>query len=104
MHTGARLVAKNCNFDERLALSVQKHIPKPLHAHAFNAQMILFSIFHLALQVYGSPSLEEYLHNPVMSLLARNIERRDFILHAHGRVCGHMGVVVVVCEYTFCVH
>ena len=43
-------------------------------------------IFHLALQVYCSPSLKEYLRNPVMPLLACNIERRESILRAHGGV------------------
>ena len=52
----------------------------------------IITIFHLALQVYCSPSLKEYLHNPVMPLLACNIERKESILCAHGGVCGHMGV------------
>ena len=45
------------------------------------------TVIHLVLQVYCSPSLKEYLHNPVMSLLARNMERTVSILRAHGGVC-----------------
>ena len=47
----------------------------------------IITIFHLGLQVYCSPSLKEYLHSPVMPLLARKIERRASILRAHGGVC-----------------
>ena len=50
------------------------------------------TIFHLVLQVYCSPSLKEYLHNPVMPVLARNIERTASILCAYGGVCGRVGV------------
>ena len=52
----------------------------------------IIAIFHLGLQVYCSPSPKEHLHNPVMPLLARNIERRGSILCAHGGVCGRVGV------------
>ena len=51
-------------------------------------------IIHLVLQVYCSPSLKEQVHNPVMPLLTRNIERTVSILRAHGvGVC----VCVVLC-------
>ena len=71
------------------------------------------TIFHLVLQVYCSPSLKEHLHNPVMPLLTRHIERAVSILCAHGSVCGacvlHVCCMcvacgcVVVCAYTFIV-
>ena len=62
-------------------------------------------IIHLGLQVYCSPGLKEYLHSPVMSLLARTIERTVSILCAHGSVDIWVCVVyvwwcvVVVFEY-----
>ena len=49
--------------------------------------------YYLVLQVYCSPSLKELLHNPVMTVLACNIERKEAILHGHSCVC-----VVVVCD------
>ena len=58
----------------------------------------IITIFYLVLQVHCSPSLKEYLHNPVMPHLARSIERKESILCAHGGVCACVGVVVV-CEY-----
>ena len=62
------------------------------HTTSDDEQIII--IFHLGLQVYCSPSLKEYLHNPVMPLLAHSKERRASILRAHMVVC-----VVVVCAY-----
>ena len=56
-------------------------------------------IFHLVLQVYCSPSLKEHLHNPVMSLMARTIQRKESILCAHGGVCSVGVCAVAVCEY-----
>ena len=50
----------------------------------------IIKIFHLVLQVYCSLSLKEYLHNPVMPLLARKKKRRASILCAHGGVCEYM--------------
>ena len=52
----------------------------------------IITVFHLILQVYCSPCLKEYLHNPVMSILTCNVERRGSILHAHGGVCACVGV------------
>ena len=46
-------------------------------------------------RVYCSPSLKEYLRNPVMPLLARHKQRKESILCAYGGVC----MCVVVCEY-----
>ena len=54
----------------------------------------IITIFHLVLQVYCSPSLKEHLHNPVMTLLARSIERKESILHVHGVVCACVCVVL----------
>ena len=59
-------------------------------------------IFHLVLQVYCSPSLKQYLHSPVMALLACNIERTVSILCAHSGGCAcvcvlHVHGCVVVC-------
>ena len=66
-------------------------------------------IIHLVLQVYCSPSLKEQIHNLVMPLLARNMERTVSILCAHGGVCAYMCVVVVcdvccMCVCDVCVH
>ena len=58
----------------------------------------IITISHLVLQVYCSPSLKEYLYNPVMTLLARNMERRGSILCAHGGVCA------CVCVWWLYVH
>ena len=55
-------------------------------------------IFHLVLQVYCSPSLKEHLHNPVMTLLACTIERKEPILCAHGDVC----MCVLLCAHMHC--
>ena len=52
----------------------------------------IITIFHLVLQVYCSPSLKEHLHNSVMPLPARSIERTVSILCAHGGVCACVGV------------
>ena len=57
----------------------------------------IITIFHLALQVYCSPSLKEHLHNPVMTLLACNIERTVSILCAHGVMCGVVCMNIVCC-------
>ena len=57
----------------------------------------IITIIHLGLQVYCSPSLKEHLHNPVMSLLTRSMQRKESILHAHGGVCA-LHVCVVVCD------
>ena len=57
------------------------------------------TIFHLVLQVYCSPSLKEHLHNPVMPLMARNIQRKESILCAHGDVC----MCVLLCVHMHCV-
>ena len=58
-------------------------------------------ILHLVLQVYCSPSLKEQIHNPVMPLLARNKERKETILRAHGGMCACVcvcgGCVMWVC-------
>ena len=59
-------------------------------------------IFHLVLQVYCSPSLKQYLHSPVMTLLACNIERTVSILCAYSGGCAcvcvlHVHGCVVVC-------
>ena len=48
---------------------------------------------NLGLQVYCSLSLKEFLHNPVMTVLACNIERTGSILREHGIMC----VCVCVC-------
>ena len=66
-------------------------------------------IIHLLLQIYCSPSLKEHLHNPVMPLLARNIERTVSILCAHGGVCARVGVwwlcvMCCMCVCDVCVH
>ena len=42
---------------------------------------------NLGLQVYCSLSKKELLHNPVMTVLACNIERTGSILRAHGVTC-----------------
>ena len=55
----------------------------------------------LLLQVYCSPSLKEHLHNPVMTVLACDIERKESILHAHSVVCAC--VCGVVCINHICV-
>ena len=62
-------------------------------------------VIHLALQVYCSPSLKEQVHNPVMPLLARNKERKETILRAHGGVCACVGVwwLCVMCVACGCV-
>ena len=70
------------------------------HTTSDDEQIIIIS--HLILQVYCSPSLKEYLHNPVMRLLACNMERRVSILHAHGGVCAC--VCVCVCGGCMCIH
>ena len=61
----------------------------------------LIVIIYLVLQVYCSPSLKEQVHNHVMPLLARNIERTVSILCAHGGVCVH--VCMCVCVRVMCV-
>ena len=53
-------------------------------------------IFHLALQVYCSPSLKQHLHNPVMTLLACKIERTVSILCANV-LCVACAWCMVVC-------
>ena len=58
----------------------------------------IITVFHLVLQVYCSPSLKELLHNPVMPLLARIIERRGSTL------CAHSGVCACVCVWWLYVH
>ena len=58
------------------------------------------TILHLVLQVYCSLSLKENLHNPVMPVLARNKERKESILHAHGSVCAC--VCVWLCVMWMC--
>ena len=62
----------------------------------------IITIFHLALQVYCSPSLKEHLHNPVMTLLACNIERRVSILCAHGVMCGVVCMNICVLHVHVC--
>ena len=65
------------------------------------------TILHLALQVYCSPSLKEYLHSPVMPLLARTIQRKEPILCTHSGVCTWCvcGICVCVCVcVVVCVH
>ena len=53
-------------------------------------------VIHLVLHVYCSPSLKEHLHNLVMPLLTRHIERAVSILRTHGGVCVCMCVCVHV--------
>ena len=62
----------------------------------------IITIFHLALQVYCSPSLKEHLHNPVMTLLACNIERTVSILCAHGVMCGVVCMNICVLHVHVC--
>ena len=45
---------------------------------------------NLGLQVNCSLSLKEFLHNPVMTVLARTIQRKESVL------CGYGGVYVCV--------
>ena len=51
---------------------------------------------NLGLQVYCSLSLKEHLHNPVMTVLACNMERTGTILRAHGVMCAC--VCVALCS------
>ena len=60
-------------------------------------------IFHLVLQVYCSPSLKEHLHNPVMTVLACNIQRKESILCAQCCVCVHKYTCIFVCCMSGCV-
>ena len=59
----------------------------------------IITILHLVLQVNCSPSLKEYLHSPVMTHLACNIQRTVSILCAHGVVCAC--VCVVLCAWMY---
>ena len=59
----------------------------------------IITILYLVLQVNCSPSLKEYLHNPVMTHLACNIQRTVSILCAHGVVCACVCVVLCVWMY-----
>ena len=62
-------------------------------------------IIHLALKIYCSPSLKEHLHNLVMPLLARHMERTASILRAHGVGVCVCGVVCCMCMGVWlCVH
>ena len=67
--------------------------------HTTSGDEQIKAIFHLVLQVYCSPSLKEYPHNPVMPLLARTIQRKVSILHAHAWCVCACVCVVVMCEY-----
>ena len=73
----------------------------PAHGTSLVTDEQIITIFHLVLQVYCSPSLKEHLHNPVMPLLARTIQRKESILRAHGGVCAQGGVCACVCG-TYC--
>ena len=65
----------------------------------------IIAIIYLRLQVYCSPTLKEHLHNPVMPLLARKIERKESTLHARGGVCVHVyGGCVFHVGVLLCVH
>ena len=61
----------------------------------------IITILHLVLQVNCSPSLKEYLHSPVMTHLACNIQRTASILCANGVVCACVWCCVRECTCIF---
>ena len=74
---------------------MHKWFDSPMHVSSSYLFCDRRTIFYLVLQVYCSPTLKEYVHNPAMTVLACNVERTVSILCVHGVV--HACVCVVLC-------